>query len=744
MYEQVIFTDASSSSTIKEDLQAWTRSLGDGHEEDVWEDALKILAGDLHHGGWLMILDNADDPTLDLITFLPKCYKGTVLITSRNRDTGQLANTHHLELGEMERGEALSVLLRAARRQELQSPDEIENAQALIEKLGFLAVALVQAGCYCHQQSLTVSAERPYFTFRQYATLFSSQRTELMTKAEPSLLDNYKVGAYTAFEISYEAVPEYAKHFLQLVSFFHHGNIPLVAFETAVGLHFRDPRGFLPRPDDHTELLSDLERLLCIEERWNEIYAHEIIRKLRSFSLISASSISNVVFLHLHPLVQSWARDRSSSGQKQYQRMARQVVTVCCYDAAFRIHQHLLSHFDGLIIRNGEAHVNDKMAAGSVLKEFARYDDAEVVYNEALEILRVPVAHDNDATLDAMLSLASAYCEHGKWDAAEALQLEVIDRYKIRESPFIAIAKGRLATTYLHQSRFSEAKELLVQDLDYAISFRGKTHQNTLRAAGNLAAAYAGLGLLSEAEELILETLEQRKAVLGDEHPDTMSAVGTLADIYRSQGRINASEKLDHELLQQRRRLLGKQHPHTILTMATLAHTYNLMGEHHRSEELELEVLELRTRILGRGHPDTLRATSDLAQSYCEMGRYNEAERLELEVLEQSRNVLGVDHLNTILAMGNLATTYTSQGRFNDARKLWFEVWNRRYRVQGGRHPDTTTALLDLIICIILMPWEMGKSLFVKGFIKYPVTLWRVCAEYYRSYPASFFVTETG
>jgi dephospho-CoA kinase len=42
-YKHAIFVDASSSFTVKADLQAWAQSLGDEHEQDVWEDALRVL-----------------------------------------------------------------------------------------------------------------------------------------------------------------------------------------------------------------------------------------------------------------------------------------------------------------------------------------------------------------------------------------------------------------------------------------------------------------------------------------------------------------------------------------------------------------------------------------------------------------------------------------------------------------------------------------------------------------------------
>ena len=207
-YLHVVFVNASSLSSIKADLQAWARSLGDGHEHDLWEDALKLLATGTHQGHWVLILDSADDLSVNLVTFIPKCYNGTIIITSQNKSVGNLAKTHHLEMGRMKGSEALSALLQAARRELPLPAEELKSAQVLIGELGYLAEALVKAGGYCHQLSSTVQGEFQPYTFIQYLTLFNHRRDQLMKKAESSALDCYQLGAYTALDLWQRVTPK--------------------------------------------------------------------------------------------------------------------------------------------------------------------------------------------------------------------------------------------------------------------------------------------------------------------------------------------------------------------------------------------------------------------------------------------------------------------------------------------------------------------------------------------------------
>jgi len=171
-YTHTVFVDASSATNIKVDLRAWARSLGDGHEKEDWDDALRILSNASHDQPWALIMDGADDRTVRLVSFFPTGSSGTIIITSRNKEVSNLAKPHHVELGEMRADEALALLQKAARREDPLSPEELESAKILVEKLDYLPGAIVPAGKYCHELSATISGEFQPYTFTQYLDLF--------------------------------------------------------------------------------------------------------------------------------------------------------------------------------------------------------------------------------------------------------------------------------------------------------------------------------------------------------------------------------------------------------------------------------------------------------------------------------------------------------------------------------------------------------------------------------------------
>lgn len=701
-YAHTVFVDASSPTSIKSDLQAWVRSLGDGHERNTWEDAIQALSSVQQSHQVALIFDNADDPALDILSFLPKEMIGALIITSRNRNLGNLSTTCHLELAGMEENEAFAVLLRAARRRQPLAKDEMKNVHILMGELGYLAVALVQAGTYCHELSSTTHGTQPY-TFTQYLSLFYSHRSELMKKTEPVSLDGYRRGVYTTLELSYEAIPRMTREFLHLVSFFHRVDIPLAALAIAADDGFLDSSTYLPRADGHKFVVSSLESLLCVEGKWSELQVLEMIRTLRSFSLLSVTGANDWMFLQLHPLVQSWSRDMVGSISCHYSAMVMQILTTCGNTGHFRLYRHLSPHIIDIMDRKKyrDLHVNDKMAAGFILRHQGHYRIAIQLFEDALETMWGAPEADHATTTVVAGWLSSTYVKEGRWSDAERLQLEVLYQRKIvlgPEDSDTIMAAANLAITYSAQGRWKESEQLETEVLQQRRRTMDVDDPDVILAAANLAATYHRLGRWDEAEKLHLSVVERRLKVFGADHPETITAAANLAVTYWAQGKVTEAEKLELVVLEKREDILEREHPDTILAAANLASTYHAQQRWEEAESLEVDVLEQRKRILGTDHPDTIMAAANLAATYHAQGRWSESENLGLLALDQRKRILGNEHPDTITAVAILAATYCAQDRLEEAFYLLAPAVEVALKVMGRQHPSSQDVIRDLLV----------------------------------------------
>jgi tetratricopeptide (TPR) repeat protein len=521
---------------------------------------------------------------------MPKSVNLTIVITSRNRDLGNLSTTVHLELGEMEEDEALATLVQAARRDSALSNEEMAGARTLIKELGYLALALVQAGTYCHQLSSYHGGILQPYTFTQYLSLFYSHRAELMKKAQPSPLDSYERGVYTTLDLSYQTLSQMHRDFLHFLSFFHHADIPLAVLATAARRRFEDIWQFLPHPEGHDRVVSALEKLLCVNGKWSDFQVQETISSLRSFSLISATSVGDSVFLHLHPLIQSWSRDMTQSHSHDSRAMVIRTLTSFGNAEDFPLYRHMLPHLLNILaqIKIQDLHVNDLAAAGNILRVQGHYHMASGLFEAALDKMS---SCEEDATLNTLTVtawLARSYRNEGRWTDAENLCLKVLEQRTMllgMDHPDTITAATGLASTYWKQRRHSEAERLAVDVLERRRRVLGLEHPETIRATGDLALTYSSQGRHSEAEKLQGEVLERLRRVLGVEHPDTIRAARNLAAIYRKQGRYVEAVDLLAPAVKLSLKVLGQQHPSTQRRIKILAHLYEKLGKGEEAEE---------------------------------------------------------------------------------------------------------------------------------------------------------------
>ena len=130
-FSDVFYVDASTKETIIADLGQIALAKGLGESEKA---TLDWLSGQRKE--WLLLLDNADDPTLNLLSYFPRCSHGNILITSRNRDTCMHA-PQFCQVSDMKPQEARDLLLKHAH---LEHINETEAPATTIVKVHLLSL----------------------------------------------------------------------------------------------------------------------------------------------------------------------------------------------------------------------------------------------------------------------------------------------------------------------------------------------------------------------------------------------------------------------------------------------------------------------------------------------------------------------------------------------------------------------------------------------------------------------------
>jgi tetratricopeptide (TPR) repeat protein len=735
-YDHIFFVDGSARVTIRGDLESAIRSL-DEHQQDTYEDALAFLSTQ-SSGEWLYIIDNADDPEINLTPYLPSCSHGTIIITSRNRKTRHLATTQHIELGAMSQHEAIETLAHAAQRKIPLSEDEMLQARILVGELGCLALAIVQAGIYISEMSSEEADS--CFTFEQYLSLFQRHREQLLRQTEHMTLDRYPKGVYASLDLSYSRLPEPSRQFLHMCAFLRHANIVAPIFSSATYANFGHEWRLMPRDENYRDLKTRLGRLFCRDGQWDELGFNDILQSLNSFSLVSISSIHDVILLRFHPLVHSYARDKLTAEEQRIYKQMTITCTLSNHSLPQRAYQYMLPHYMFLYRESGgdlldlndmarlgqliwaqkdhkiaeeifrkvidhiantkDSDANDVITTSgwlaSILHDQGKWNEAEALEKQVLVTCQREFGPEHTQTLRSSAWLASTFREQGKWNEAEALQRDVLAGFQRTigpEHPDTIAASALLAYTLLQQGKFDQAEIMEREVLAKRQDILGPEHIDTLSAASDLASSLYLQRRFSEAEIMHREILAIRQKVLGPEHTDTLSSSSNLANVFVELGKLDEAEVLGREVLASRQRIFGREHRDAIRAASDLASTLVNLGKLDEAEVIQRDVLAMRERVLGRENLDTIKASSDLASIFYKQGNLDDTEILKKEVLALREKILGPEHPDTLEESAALVETLYCQGKLKEAEVLAKELLDKRERVLGEKHLDTLTTL---------------------------------------------------
>ena len=438
-------------------------------------------------GEWLIVFDNADNPSPGVVAkFIPPGNRGNILITSRNKSMGRVIGFENLiEITEMEESDAITLLLRVSNLSS--SAEHIQAAKGIVAKLGYIPLAIDQAGAYIEAGKCDIN---------KYLRRFAMHSQTLMSDATFKGASGYDQTVYGTWDLSFKEIERRGKYdtgnaqvaqaailILQICAFYHHSNISKDIFQSAAeesGRYVVNSKVAekLPRTItslDHTLLALDKDG--C----WDAIIFEEGVSVLLSFSLMRREQPSQM--LSIHPLVHSWSREKMSKSEQQRIYQIGSTILSCAISWRFNSENYALRR---LIY----PHMMENELYARQIGLVQEYDD------------------------DKCSNFALVMSESGDWENAQQLLVQVMNmRKKLlgAEHPDTLTSMGNLAGTYHNQGRWNEAEQLQVQVMEMRKKLLGAEHPDTLRSIENLALTHQNQGRKNEAEQLKLEVLNIKK-----------------------------------------------------------------------------------------------------------------------------------------------------------------------------------------------------------------------------------------
>ncbi|CAE6519771.1 unnamed protein product [Rhizoctonia solani] len=713
-WKEVIFVDASTKESIESSLKdvAVAKRFGDTHQA-----ALEWLESCCEQ--WLIVLDNLDDPSLPIRNYIPRGNHGSIIITTRLSGMLSLAQGTHSDcsVSSMDPNDALALLLKLAYKRDREpSPEETEEAKALLQELGYFALAIVHAGSFIGQS--------PHMPITEYRALLKGQKRQALeayTKLPQAIkADDYGHNIYTAWLMCYNLLGSRAQKLLWLIAALHHTGVTVDIFRRAAQA-INSYKTTFPTTHSEDSARQELQNFLCNfvddSQNWDGLLFTQTINEVSSHSLLEYDHMNQAYRIHV--LVQGWVHTVVPHEIDLADECARALLSMSIpldkslESIRFRI--NIGPHVDKVLEAPSTISPNYAGALFRVLEDRGWWAKAELLNTRTLEIAQQVLGNDHPNTLNSMDKLACVYYELGRFEEARALISQVLDMRKqvLGEYHIDTLeSMNNLACSYSNLGRFEDARALHSQALDMRKQILGRDHPDTLESMSNLAVTYLRLVRLEDARALLSQALGTVERVLGRDHPMTLKCTENLAFVYSELGRVEEAKVLLSHTLDSRKQVLGKSHPETLESTHKLGCVYLKFGQLEDARSLLSQATGMREQVLGRDHPDTLASMYNFARVHSKMGRFEDARALYSQELDAVKRSLGEDHPDTLISMVSLAHVYSRLDRPEDAKALFSQVVDSRKRVLGNDHPDTLESIIELAnIHLVLRQFREAEEL---------------------------------
>ncbi|MGY0058238.1 tetratricopeptide repeat protein [Streptomyces sp. LZ34] len=591
----VWWMDAESASKVMAGLAALATALNPVHAglplEDAAQWAVVWLQG---RTGWLLVLDNAEDPA-DLDPYLGRLTTGQVVITTRRdlpwRDLGT-----PLRLDTLTPEAAVDVL------RQITGSRDTAGLASLAEELGYLPLALQQAGAYLAQTRTSPG---------DYLAQLQQDPDGVLAAATPGDPQQRTIAQLWSVTLSaVQTADPHAVHLLRILAYCAPDPLPRAVLDTALETR---------RAVDHA------------------------LGVLAAYSMITLTETTVTV----HRLVQTLVRTTTPpAAPTPPLRGIRRLLP----DRRPPALPHPSSTTLALL---SEAIPSDSPEGVQTWP----------AWQMLLPHIQAVVSHDEvvDSHPDLAFVLGqSALHLQARGQAAQALPLaeralNITEAALGPNHPDTAIRLNNLATTLSDLGRHTDALPLAERALNITEAALGPNHPDTAIRLNNLATTLSDLGRHTDALPLKERALNITEAALGPNHPDTALSLGNLATTLSDLGRHTDALPLAERALNITEAALGPNHPRTATRLGNLATTLSSLGRHTDALPLEERALNITEAALGPNHPDTALSLGNLARTFSDLGRHTDALPLAERALAITETTHGPDHPDTALHLNNLA-----------------------------------------------------------------------------------------
>ena len=667
-YNAILWIDAESKQTAVASFERCARALGISvelavtqsnsvHELPVVEKVCQWLEdfGKSNESS-LIVFDNVDDPEWGVKKLIPRCSNGSIIITSRDKNSKMLLDgeCESIEVGSLDISESRTILFnRLGFKTGRINDNVIRTCNGLANKLGNLALAVDLAGAYISNEDDKIRG------LEEYANNFDKQKDYfLKTNELKGLLDTENT-VYTVWDKTLQKIRElYPSLDSDIVlTFLSHFRGTIIEYEL-----FSLARACMNEADDFLNEKTasydeKRQRFPSYEDSWKRFDYIRSFRPLLRYGLLQKVK-GNWEGVTMHSLVRWRAKSESQRHPWELWYLEFMICVVLAHDeriSEVAFMREIIPHIPGSgfcdrVLPNDLASVSTILLFSCIYERFATYREAIAMYKEAIAI------HEKMGSIDDFPPAADCRVRLGGI-------LHIQGRYSEAEQELLKVTKVEPSspTAILFESKFSHEQ---------------------------LALVYQAQGFHEKAERLLKGTIERRTRLSGPNHYIVINARESLAKLYNFQEnwgmfesmlsdlQKNGESQFEFDLLQAREHTLKRQY------LAALAILWELWCQCRRD----------------RRSPGYFQfvVRNQINRCLAGQGLFQWAEEGQKDMLERASDFLGPDHLLVAHFKLTLVIIYMCQMQLRKAFELLERVSEHEIKIIATISPDVLQAWEEL------------------------------------------------
>lgn len=548
----------------------------------------------------------------------------------------------------MDPEEALELLIKLAYPSDTSVNHELQQvARTVAERLGYLAIALQQAGA-------TVRCK--IYTMEKFLNHFLGRRGQIRGSYKNITFDELDIVAtweipFHRIELRQTNVCKDAVAILNMFAFLHNNNISELIFQAA--WHERS------RTSGDKVSIPSILHVGSTDADEYHARVRSAILMLHDYAILDFDTETGTC--SIHPVVHAWARSRITDYQSTEYWLNAALFTIsrCRHVGAPLLPdgflRSLLPHIEAVCRSCTEV---DGSFMSTIERSSYRADLANICSQAGQWRMAIPLIRSSldyfvsacgqasEETLQAKRELAE--CHWDLFEVGEAIRLQdEVRRSRWWHRPSLTDWARLFHPEYVEYL-------LILSDLTRTLWLAGQ--HNLSKRAGER--AVAGLA-----------------AQLGLQHGSTVEAMFNLGRTYMHLGKLAEAHALLVQVLRGRKNQLGFEHLQTLMVREEIAMCLCHQGRHlHQAEIIVRKVLGSRKRILGEEHAYTLWSVNDLSKVLCARDKPSEAASLLESTIDAVARTLGDDHVGMHMHKGNLARAYSAMREWPKAQQYLEDI----------------------------------------------------------------------